>query len=207
MTELTELSLSAFAAELGSRAPTPGGGGAAALCGALAAALAAMAARLSESAEKSALPGLIERADAQRQALLSLIDRDAEGFAPLSAAYRLPKDMPGRREILREATLLACCAPLDMLRSAAATAELLEELRPLCKALLLSDLGCAAQLCRAAMACAAMNLFVNTRTLPDEGEAKAMAAEAEALLARWVPVCEALGQSVLDTLRGVSAHG
>ena len=207
MTELTELSLSAFAAELGSRAPTPGGGGAAALCGALAAALAAMAARLSENAEKPALPALIERADAQCAALLSLIDRDAADFAPLSAAYRIPKDAPGRRETIRVSTLLACRAPLEMLRSAAATAELLVELRPLCKALLLSDLGCAAQLCRAAMECAAMNLFVNTRTLPDEGEAQAMAAEAEALLARWVPVCETLGQTVLDTLRGVSAHG
>ena len=207
MTELTERSLSAFAAELGSRAPTPGGGGAAALCGALAAALAAMAARLSEGSDKPTLPALIERADAQRQELLSLIDRDAEGFAPLSAAYRLPKDMPGRREILREATLLACCAPLEMLRSTAETAELLVALQPLCKSLLLSDLGCSALLCRAAMECAAMNLFVNTRTLPDESEAQAMAAEAEALLARWMPVCEALGQSVLDTLRGVSAHG
>ena len=207
MTELTERSLSAFAAELSSRAPTPGGGGAAALCGALAAALAAMAARLSESADKPSLPRLIERADAQRQELLSLIDRDAEGFAPLSAAYRIPKETPGRREMIRVSTLLACRAPLDMLRNAAETAALLNELQPLCKALLLSDLGCSALLCRAAMECAAMNLFVNTRALPDEDEARVMAAEAEALLARWVPVCETLGQSVLNTLRGVSAHG
>jgi len=207
MTELTERSLSAFAAELGSRAPTPGGGGAAALCGALAAALAAMAARLSEGSDKPALPALIERADAQRQELLSLIDRDAEGFAPLSAAYRIPKEAPGRRETIRDATLLACRAPLEMLRRAAETAELLVELQPLCKALLLSDLGCSALLCRAAMECAAMNLFVNTRTLPNEDEARAMTAEAEALLTRWVPVCEALGQSVLNTLQGVNDHG
>ena len=207
MTELTELSLSAFAEALSSSAPTPGGGGAAALCGALAAALAAMAARLSESAEKSAVTALIDRADVKRKELLFLIGRDAEGFAPLSAAYRLPKDMPGRAEIIREATLLACRAPLEMLRRTARTAELLAELRPLCKALLLSDLGCAASLCRAAMDCAAMNLFVNTRTLPDESEARAMAAEAEELLHRWAPVCEALAQSVLDTLRGVSANG
>ena len=207
MTELTELSLNAFAAELSSRAPTPGGGGAAALCGALSAALAAMAARLSESAGKSELPALIERADALRERLLSLIVQDAEGFAPLSAAYGIPKETPGRRETIHEATLLACRAPLDMLRSAAATAELLGELKPLCKPLLLSDLGCAAALCHAAMACAAMNLYVNTRTLPEDSEAKAMAAESDALLAQWAPVCEALGCSVLDTLRGVDSHG
>lgn len=207
MTELTERSLNGFAAELASRAPTPGGGGAAALCGALSASLAAMAARLSEHAGKPALPALIGHADALRERFLSLIVQDAEGFAPLSVAYGIPKETPGRRETIHDATLLACRAPLEMLRCTAETAALLIELRPLCKALLLSDLGCSAQLCRAAMACAAMNLFVNTRTLPEDGEARAMAAEADALLGRWIPVCEALGSSVLNTLRGVGQNG
>jgi len=207
MTELTELSLNDFAAELASRAPTPGGGGAAALCGALSASLAAMAARLSAGVDKPALTALIERADALRGRLLSLITQDAEGFAPLSVAYGIPKETPGRRETIHDATLLACRAPLEMLRCASGTAQLLGELRPLCKALLLSDLGCSALLCRAAMVCAAMNLFVNTRTLPEDTEARAMAAEADALLAQWAPVCEELGQSVLDKLRGVEPHG
>ena len=94
---LTEKSCMDFCAALASSAPVPGGGGAAALAGALAAALCAMAARLTASKPAFAdrageLNGLIARADALRGALLRLIDADAEGFAPLSKAYAIPKD-------------------------------------------------------------------------------------------------------------------
>lgn len=179
--KLSRLSAAAFAEKLASKEAVPGGGGAAALCGALGAALGAMAARLSAPGREAAMEPLIERADALRDALLALIDDDAEGFRPLAAAYAIPRDAPGRAETLCAATLRALEAPMDMLRRAADTVELLEELLPNCKKLLLSDVGCAAALAAGALRAAAMNVWVNTRTLPQEHR-KPLEREAEALL-------------------------
>lgn len=202
---LTELTGAEFTARLASKAPVPGGGGAAALCGALGAALCAMAARLSAGRD-ARLEELAGRADALRAALLALVDADAEGFAPLSAAYAIPREAPGRTEALREATLTACRAPMEMLRRGAETVELLEELHTLCKSLLLSDVGCAASLARAAMESAALNVFVNTRALP-EADALPLEAEADALLADCLPRAEAVAAAVAAALRKERSHG
>ena len=203
--KLTELTCTDFAARLASSEPVPGGGGASALCGALSAALCAMAARLSRVGDPH-LEELTARADALRVRLLELIDADAEGFAPLAAAYAIPRSTPGRAEALRAATLTACRAPMEMLRSAAETAALLEALHPLCKPLLLSDVGCGATLCRAAMESAAMNVFVNTRSLPEE-DALPLEAEADALLREWLPRADALAAAVSGALRKERSHG
>ena len=91
MEELAAKSCVDFAAMLASKEPVPGGGGAAALVGALAASLGAMAARLSvgrkkQEQERRTLEAQIDVADALRQRLLTLIDWDAAGFEPLSKA-------------------------------------------------------------------------------------------------------------------------
>ena len=202
--KLTDLSCTDFAARLASREAVPGGGGASALCGSLGAALCAMAARLSGDGE--AINALVERADALRGQLLALIDADAEGFAPLASAYAIPRGTPGRSETLREATLGACRAPMAMLRRCAEALSLLEELLPQCSRLLLSDVGCGALLCRAALESAALNVFVNTRSLP-EADALPLEAEADALLADCLPRAEALAAAVSAAVRKERTHG
>lgn len=194
-----------FAAALASAAPTPGGGGAAALTGALAAALCAMASRLTAGRKKyadraDALNRIVARADELLERLLTLIDEDAENFAPLAAAYALPKDDPDTPAALRSATLNACEAPLEMLRCSAAAVELLEEARGLSSPLLLSDVGCGAALAAAALSCAAMNVLVNTRTLPDDEESAHFRAEALRLRDAYLPRAEAVAASVTDWL-------
>ena len=148
----------------------------------------------------ASLEPLIARADALRGALLALIDADAEGFAPLAAAYAVPKDTPGRAETLCAATLTALEAPMAMLRRASETAELLEELLPLCKKLLLSDVGCAAALTAGALRAAAMNVWVNTRTLPAEHRLS-LEREAEALLNEYTARADAVCAAVEARLR------
>ena len=113
-----------FTNRLAAREPVPGGGGAAALIGALAAALCSMAGNYStdkKSAEghETELREAIDKAEELRMQLLSLVDADAEAFAPLAAAWRLPKDEVGKAA-LQQATLDACVAPMDMLQSCAA---------------------------------------------------------------------------------------
>ena len=100
-TRMPDRTLSEFTAQLASASPAPGGGGAAALTGALAASLAAMAANVTAAnpryAERTdALATLAAACDAQRTALLTLIDADAAGFLPLQRAYAIPKTDPER---------------------------------------------------------------------------------------------------------------
>ena len=209
---LTEKSCMDFCAALASSAPVPGGGGATALAGALAAALCAMAARLTASKPAFAdrageLNGLIARADALRGALLRLIDADAEGFAPLSKAYAIPKDEPGRAEPLRRATLAACKAPAEMMEALADCTALLETLLQHCSRLMLSDVGCAAALCAGALEAAAMNVFVNTKSLKGDPEAEAVALRASRLLDDCLPGARAVSSQVLSLLREEGENG
>lgn len=96
-----DLTLSDFTAQLASAQPAPGGGGAAALTGALAASLTAMAANVTAAnpryAERSdTLRSLIDACETQRTTLLALIEADAAGFLPLQKAYAIPKADPDR---------------------------------------------------------------------------------------------------------------
>lgn len=206
---LRELSCDNFTSQLASAEPVPGGGGAAALCGALGAALCAMAARLTVGKKKFAaytdeLDGIIAEADAIRNELMGLIDADAEGFAPLAAAYSLPKDDPGYAETMVNATLSACKAPFEMMRCCVKAAELTERLYDgKCSALLISDVGCAAALLDAAMRSAAMNVFVNTKTIRENEQALAMEQTAKAWLQEYIPRVRAISQGVLDRLSEV----
>lgn len=201
MADLAAKSCVDFAAALASDAPVPGGGGAAALAGALAASLGAMAGRLSAGRKKTeeerlALIDDVEIADALRQRLLTLIDWDAAGFAPLAAAYAIPEDEPGRQEKLRAASLAACEAPMEMLRCGAETATLLVTLAERVSPLLLSDVGCAAALCRSALECAAMNVWVNTKGLRGDPATEALNAETREILNTAQPKAEAVTAAV-----------
>ena len=91
------------------------------------------------------------------------------------------------------------CWPIR-LRCAAAAVELLEEARELASPLLLSDVGCGASLARAAMECAAMNVLVNTRSLPDDAEAAHDQAEALRLRDEYGRRAEAVAASVEEWL-------
>lgn len=201
MADLAMKSCADFASLLASDAPVPGGGGAAALAGAMGVSLGAMAGRLSAGRKKTeeereALEERIEIADALRQRLLSLIDWDAAGFEPLARAYSLPKDDPDRKTKLRDASLRACEAPMEMLRCCGETARLLGELRDRVSPLLLSDVGCAAALCRGALEAAAMNVWVNTRGFPEDNEARALNDEVRRILEEALPAAEEVSAAV-----------
>ena len=191
--------------ELASAAPVPGGGSAAAYLGALSAALCSMAAVL--SGRRAELPAVGEelrqtaaRAEVLRRRMLELMDADAGAFTPLARAYALPKDAPGREETLRELSLQAAAAPLEMLRLCGDVVGLLEQLLHSAGSLLLSDVGCAASVCRAAVDCAAMNVWVNTRLFRDDARAQAYEREALALHAELLSRADAVAQAVREIL-------
>lgn len=201
----TGRSLSEFTAQLASAQPAPGGGGAAALAGALAASLAAMAANVTAANPRyadrhDALATLAASCDAQRTTLLALIDADAAGFLPLQRAYAIPKGDPTRAARLADAAHTACLAPLAMLEHCEQVALLLPAALSTASPLR-SDVGCAAALCSAAAEAAELNVLVNTGLLAPDDRA-ATEARAARLRATVVQCCAQTADAVRAALRG-----
>ena len=203
---LFKLNLDQFTEKLMSKAPIPGGGGTAALIGALSAALGAMATNLTIG-KKSFLPYeqehlcIIAESNLLRLRLLELMDEDAAAFEPLSRVYSQDKNSPGYAEQLEAATLNACRPPYEMMECCCRLISLLENLRGKCSNLLLSDVGCAALAARCALESASMNVFVNTRILPGSTDAEALRVDAQAMLEEYLPRAQAVADSVMVYLK------
>ena len=206
MNKLSEQSCKDFAALLSSKAPVPGGGGAAALAGALGVALCSMVGNFTTGKKKYAayeedVQRMLQEGEVLRGRLLALVDADAEAFEPLSQAYAIPKDDPSRATVLEEATLNACKAPLEMVVCCGEALMLLEEMLEKGSRLLLSDVGCGALLCKAAMESAALNVFVNTGSLADRTVAAEMERQVDAALEQYLPVADRIAKAVAAFIR------
>lgn len=198
-----EKNVDRFLETLASSAPTPGGGGAAALCGALGIALGNMVGSLTLGKKKYAdvqedIAALNEKAEALRADFVALVDADAEAFAPLSRAYSIPKDDPARDEIMEPALLKAAEAPLEIMRKCAEALELISGYAAKGSALAISDAGCAAALCGAAMEAAALNVKINTKSMKNRAVADSINAEMNELLQKYF----ALSQEIYNDVSG-----
>jgi len=184
-----------FAASLASAAPTPGGGGAAALAGALAAALGNMVGNLTVGKKKYAdneprLKELNAEVEELRVELLAQIDADAEAFGPLSKAYGIPKDDPDRDATLESCLHAAAEPPMQILRLSCKVMDCVAEYAKLGSKLVISDAGCAATMAESGMRAAALNVRINTRLMKDREYAEAMNKELEALLKKYLPIAQ-----------------
>ena len=200
--------LAAFIKELSSKSPTPGGGGASALVGAIGVSLCTMVANLTAGKKKYApyqedLERILSGSAASAGILLKLIDKDSEAFEPLSKAYGIPKDAPGRNEILEESLVAACSVPMDILREASNAVDMLEQLSIKGSRLVLSDVGVAAAALRAAMEGAAMNVYINTKLMKNRDHAFQINADAQVFLNEGVNRCSAIYEHIANELRGM----
>ena len=206
---LTDKTVKDFAQELAAKVPVPGGGGASALAGALAAALGSMAANYTVGKKNYAMyeeevKDILKSTDALRLKLLDLIEEDAKAFEPLSKAYAIPKDDPGREEALQEATLNAAYAPLDIMDACADVIDALDELLDKCNRLMISDVACGAILAGAALRAASFNVFVNTTSLTDRKKAEELEITAERLLDDYLPLADVIAETVMSDIRSDS---
>ncbi len=195
---------------LASKAPTPGGGGASALGGALAAALGQMVANLTVGKKRYAdVEGEMQESLAALAALqadfLKLADRDAEVFAPLAAAYGLPtgtdEEKAEKTRVLEENLLAASLVPLKMMEKAVATLHILEGVEAKGSRMAVSDAGVAAQFARAALTGAVMNVYINTKSMKDRERAEELNARSEALVDEGVRLADGIYGRVLAKLR------
>lgn len=177
-----------FLRELSSSAPTPGGGGAAALIGAISCSLCSMVANLTTGKKKYAqyqdkIEEYISILEEKNKVLQADIKKDADAFAPLAAAYSLDKETPGYADIMEKATLNAAIAPLEITRDIYSLVPIIEDMAVMGSRLAISDVAVAATAARAALEGAVMNIFINTKSLKDREKAEAMNAEALDMIA------------------------
>ena len=122
MTSFLDQPVGQFLDQIAARSPAPGGGGAAAMTGALAAGLVAMAARFS-AAQLPDAEELAARADQLRHRAAELVDEDGQAYGRVLDAFALPRDAAGREQV-RMALDRAAAVPEEMTRLGAEVAEL-----------------------------------------------------------------------------------
>lgn len=199
MTESINLSCEAFVQELASKSPAPGGGGASALVGAIGMALGSMTASLTVGKEKykdveGEVKEILDEAVSLQARLLQLIDEDARAFEPLSKAYGLPsntdEEKSRKAEVMEKCLHDACEIPLEIMRACCRSIELHSKLAKIGAKIAISDVGCGALCCKAALRAASLNVFVNTRLMKDEAYSNKCEDEANRMLDTYVPMAE-----------------
>ncbi len=179
-------SLAAFTEALASEQPTPGGGAAAAVAGALAASLTAMVVRLSLDRPKYAdhtdlHSEALAASDASRLRFLEFADEDAAAYG----AYRSAREMrhetaeqtDARSEAISAAARRATEVPLAIVKACHAQMGMVERLAGRTNLNVASDLEVAALLLEATARAAAANVVVNLDFIGDESFASAVRAE------------------------------
>jgi glutamate formiminotransferase/formiminotetrahydrofolate cyclodeaminase len=175
-----------FLDALASATPAPGGGSAAAYAGAAGAALAAMVARLTLGKKKYAgveaqMYALLERAEALRLALTATIQEDAEAFAGVMAAYKLPKDTDeeaaARQQAIEAAMFNAAQVPLETASMAVEVLELCQQAVAIGNLNAISDGASGAALARASLTSAGYNVRINVTSLNDPSKGQPLLQE------------------------------
>ena len=181
-------SVSGFLASVASSNPVPGGGSVAAHAGALAASLAQMVAGLTVGKKKYAaveaeIKEVALKAVSLGNTLASLVKRDAEAYALVSDAYKLPKEPADaatlRLQAVTKALLKAAEVPLETARACVQVAELALVVAEKGNTNAVTDAGVAALLAEAACRGAAYNVRINVQALDDRAKGEKLAREAE----------------------------
>ena len=188
--KLVDMTCVGFADETASESPAPGGGSISAYMGALAAALGAMVANLSshkagwddrwEEFSNWAVEGrkLMNR-------LLFLVDEDTEAFNRIMNVFGMPKgteeEKKARAEALEAATLYATQVPLETMKAAYETFDVVEKMAEIGNPNSVTDAGVGALAARAAVLGAYLNVKINAAGLKDRKKAENLLEEAKVI--------------------------
>ncbi len=198
---------STFSEDLASAQPTPGGGGASAYCGALAAALSSMVGNLTLGKPKYAavenqIQASLSRLEVLRVRLLELVDEDACAFAPLAAAYGMPQateeEKAAKQAVMQQALKGACEVPLSIMEACVAVLRECDIMAHEGSRMAVSDAGASAVIAQAATSAASLNIFINTASIDDVEIRESYNKRAESLLDK----AHAKGQALFDYVMG-----
>ena len=208
--KMTQRSCEDFVKVLSTKEPVPGGGGAAALTGAIGVALGNMVGSLTVGKKKYAEvePEIIElkkRSDELQDKLLAMVEKDAKVFEPLSKAYGLPTETEEQKAekervmaiVLRDASDV----PVQIMELVMEALDIVERFSQIGSRLAISDAGCAAACCRAALKAASLNVFINTKSMKDREYAEKLNAHTEEMLKNGSAKADAIFEAVKSGLR------
>ncbi len=163
--------------DLASSQPAPGGGSAAALSGAMGAALASMVCRLTLGKEAYAgvqqeLEGLLRQTEKLRLRFQQLMQEDIEAYGRLSASYKLPRETNEERAMrstaIQERLVEAALVPLEVTECAAELVQCCQRIAEIGNVTVLSDILIGALLASSAGEGAALMVRINLQTMKNE---------------------------------------
>ena len=181
-----------FLDALASQSATPGGGGAAAIIGAMGAALVSMVCNLTIGKKKYAeveaeMKDVLAKAERLRRTLTDMIEDDAKAFDTVMVAYGMPKesdaDKAARDAAIQDALKIATDVPLACAHAAREVIDLAERASEKGNLNVISDAGVGVLAAYAALRSAALNVFTNARMITDKAFAEAKLEELNGLLA------------------------
>jgi len=204
------LTINEFIDKLGSKEAVPGGGGAAALTASLGISLCKMAANLTVGKKKYAdvedrMYEIIAECDRLSEEFVGLIQKDADGFLPLSKAYGLPTDTEEQKkfkEVTLERELVnAAAVPFEIMEKCAKAIELSAEVAEKGSRLVVSDAACAVKTCISALECASLNVYINTKFMKDREKAAELNAKADSLIRDSKETADKVFDEVMASLK------
>ena len=206
---IAEQSLQRFLDELAGSAPTPGGGSAAALMGAMGAALVSMVCNLTMGRKgyegvEAEMSRALGEAEALRRRLTAMIEADVQAFDGLMAAYKLPRtteqEKASRTNAVQQALKQATDVPLGCAEACAEVIELARRLAPLGNRNVISDAGVASLAAYAGLRSAALNVVINAPSIQDEDFVRSRRERLDQLLSRCAGDNEQAYQTVVGRL-------
>ncbi len=207
---MADKSCSYFLDVLASKAPVPGGGGAAAMGGAIGMALSNMVGNLTVGKKKFAdvedeVKDLLEQGYRIIEELKVLVDKDAEVFEPLSKAYSLPKETAEqaahKAKVMEECSKEACSVPLEIMRKSYAGIKIHERMGQIGTKLAISDVGCGVAFLKAALVSGQLNVLINLGSIKDDQFIKETVAEMDHLVEEGSRVADETLNSVIDKFK------
>ncbi|MEW5785636.1 MAG: cyclodeaminase/cyclohydrolase family protein [Bacillota bacterium] len=207
---MSEKSCDYFLDVLSSKAPVPGGGGAAAMGGAIGMALSNMVGNLTVGKKKFAevedeVKELLEKGYRIIDELKALVDQDAAVFEPLSKAYGLPKDTPEeaahKAKVMEECSIVACSVPREIMRKAYAGIKIHERMGRIGTKLAISDVGCGVVFLKAALVSGYLNVIINLGAIKDEQYVAEASEEMNRLLEDGSRIADETLQLVIDKIK------
>lgn len=197
--------LQTYLDDLASSRSTPGGGSAAAVSGAMAAALTCMVCQLTLGKEKYAdvqdeIAALLSRAQDQRQRFQQLLAEDISAYGELAACLKMPRaseqERQERRAAIQEHLVQAALVPLEISERAMVVAGICERIAEIGNVNVLSDIAAAAMLAASAGTAAAWMVRVNLKGLQDGRAVEALSQRLSKALDQLTSRCQQVTERV-----------
>ena len=196
---------------LASKAPTPGGGSAAAVYGAIGTALGEMVGNLTAGKKKFAIyeedvQRILVRLGEARMDFIRLEKADEQAFRPLSEVYRMKAETEEEKRIkderMEECLKAAAKVPVEVMERAVSVLDDMEFLALHGSRLAVGDAGVGIQGIRAALLGAVMSVYINTKMMKDREYAETVNSQAELLIKKGTEQADRIYEIALKAVRG-----